>query len=201
MRGIAPGKVDCITQKGGCGSSLSLLVANGLTLSHHSMEPSQHIHGHKHSYRTISQRRKTLRSKTRRQKHTQSQIRHIKLPQLNLLRVQVLAPAQIIRNARGGRDSGLHSVHKEVHGYSRVIWKTTHQHEAYTSRRKTGGVTSDQSSNGPNRQGKVVHQFHVHVHVEPCRRAGEEAVGVGCDVPFAQRGDELGLEVCWVERS
>jgi hypothetical protein len=34
----------------------------------------------------------------------------------------------------------------------------------------------------------MVDQFHVHVHVKPGGRLREEAVGVGCDVPFTQRG-------------
>lgn len=46
----------------------------------------------------------------------------------------------------------------------------------------------------------MVDQFHVDVHVEPCRRLAEEAVGVGCDVPFTQGSDELWLEAGWVER-
>lgn len=132
---------------------------------------------------------------------TQSQIRHVKLSKLDLLRVQIVAPAQVIRNARGGRDSSLHSVYKEVHGHSRVIWKRKKQHISTKLReQKAGSITSNQSSNGPDRQRKVVHQFHVHVQIEPCRRAGEEAVGVSCDVPFPQRGDEFRFEVCWVER-
>lgn len=47
----------------------------------------------------------------------------------------------------------------------------------------------------------MIDQFHVHVQVEPCRRLGEEAVGVGCDVPLAQRSDKLRLEAGRVERS
>ena len=88
-----------------------------------------------------------------------------------------------------------------MYGYSRVICKRTHQHKVVLAESQAVLVTSDQSSNSPNRQRKVVNQFHVHVQIEPCRRAGEEAVGVGCDVPFAQRGDKVGFEVCWVERS
>ena len=61
-------------------------------------------------------------------------------------------------------------------------------------------ITSNQSANGPERQGNMVDQFHVHVHVEPCWRLGEEAVGVDCDVPLTQRSDELGFEACWVKR-
>lgn len=45
----------------------------------------------------------------------------------------------------------------------------------------------------------MVDQLHPHVHVEPCRRVGEEAVGVGCDVEFADAGDEGWFEVGWVE--
>jgi len=47
----------------------------------------------------------------------------------------------------------------------------------------------------------MVDQFHVHVHVEPCGRLAEEAVCVSCDVPFAQRSNELRFEACWVKRS
>lgn len=46
----------------------------------------------------------------------------------------------------------------------------------------------------------MIDQFHVHVHVEPRRRRGEKAIRISCDVPLSQRGDELGLEVGWVER-
>jgi hypothetical protein len=46
----------------------------------------------------------------------------------------------------------------------------------------------------------MVDQLHVHVHVKPCRRLAEEAVGVSCNVPLAQRSDELGLQACRVER-
>lgn len=46
----------------------------------------------------------------------------------------------------------------------------------------------------------MVDQFHVDVHVEPCRRLAEETVGVGCDVPFTQGGDEVWLEAGRVER-
>lgn len=45
----------------------------------------------------------------------------------------------------------------------------------------------------------MVDQFHVHVHVEPCWRVREEAVGVGGDVPFSQCGDEGWSEVRRVE--
>ena len=51
-------------------------------------------------------------------------------------------------------------------------------------------LTSDQSADCPEGQRQVVHQFYPHVHAEPCRRVGEEAVGVGCDVEFADGGDE-----------
>jgi hypothetical protein len=45
----------------------------------------------------------------------------------------------------------------------------------------------------------VVDQLQPHVHVEPCRRVGKEAVGVGCDVEFADGGDEGWFEVGWIE--
>lgn len=45
----------------------------------------------------------------------------------------------------------------------------------------------------------MVDQFHVHVHVEPCRRVREEAVGVCGDVPFSEGGDEGWFEMGWVE--
>jgi hypothetical protein len=45
----------------------------------------------------------------------------------------------------------------------------------------------------------VVDQLHPHVHVEPCRRGAEEAVGVGCDVEFAEGGDEGWFDRFWVE--
>ena len=65
---------------------------------------------------------------------------------------------------------------------------------------RAGSITSYQSTNGPDRQRNMVDQFHVHVHVKPCWRLGKEAVGVSCDVPFAQRGNEVGLEAFWVKR-
>jgi len=45
----------------------------------------------------------------------------------------------------------------------------------------------------------VVDQLQPHVHVEPCRRGAEEAVGVGCDVEFAEGGDEGWFDRFWVE--
>jgi hypothetical protein len=46
----------------------------------------------------------------------------------------------------------------------------------------------------------MVDQFHVHVHVKPCGRLSEEAVRVGRDIPFSERGEELGFEACRVKR-
>lgn len=60
-------------------------------------------------------------------------------------------------------------------------------------------LTSDQSSYRPEGEWEVVDQLHPHVHVEPCRRVGEEAVGVGGDVEVADGGDEGWFEVSWVE--
>ena len=45
----------------------------------------------------------------------------------------------------------------------------------------------------------MVDQLHPHVHVKPCRRGGEEAVGVGCDVEFADGGDEGWFDTLGVE--
>lgn len=53
---------------------------------------------------------------------TDSQIRHIKLAQLNLLSVAEVAPAHVVCNACAGRDCSLNCVDQEMNGDSWIVW-------------------------------------------------------------------------------
>lgn len=95
-------------------ASLRLLAIDGLAPCHRDIEPAQHIDGHEHSYRSNNlaiTKRHDLESE---KQLTQSQVRHIQLPQLNLLRVLEIAPAQIVRNARSGCNGRLDGVDEQV---------------------------------------------------------------------------------------
>jgi hypothetical protein len=101
---------------------LQLLPLINRTTPNSAVQPAEHVDGHEHSCRKRSAsaqvQLKRGRDKT---KHTQRQIRHIKLPQLHLLRVRELGPAHVIRNASRRRHRHLHSINQQMYRNAGVI--------------------------------------------------------------------------------
>ena len=86
--------------------------------------------------------------KKEKEKLTQSQIRHIQLPQLQLLRTRHRRPGQIVGDTSQRRHGRLRGVDEEMN--------------------RDLDIVSHQRSDGPRAQWDVVEEFHVCVDVEPC---------------------------------
>ena len=92
-----------------------LLSTAALSLAHMSTPMKTAIHC-QHTILTCSQSTVNLYRRL-----TNSQIRDIKLPQLNLLSITEPAPAEVVRNARRRRHGRLHGIDEELDGHFGIV--------------------------------------------------------------------------------
>lgn len=58
---------------------------------------------------------------------TESQIRHVKFAEFDLLSIAEATPSHVIRDAGGGSDRSLHGIHEQLHRHFWIVYIARNQ--------------------------------------------------------------------------